>query len=552
MSSRHHVVVAPDTRRMVEGLRDTGYTFNAAIADLIDNSIAANASRVSVYLGWTSDREIIVTVADDGYGMSESGLQSAMRYGAPERPSRSNLGRFGLGLKTASTGFCRRLTVMSRDAADAPVSAAVWDLDDLVKAGEWTLDLGAADETEISLWQDSLDELVGMSGEEVSSGTVVLWQKVDKLLKTKSGTPARNLDLALRKTEEKLSEHLAMVFQRFLDTSDDRARNVSIAVNGTPVRFWDPFLENRGGALALEKRLTMRPAYAGSDEDERFDVVLRAFILPRKDEFPTDEARNEAKISIDRQGIYLYREDRMIEGPDWLGTGATETHLNTLRVELSFPGQLDEVLGVGIKKSGVHIDSHLIEVLRELLTPVRREADRLSRKGRVPSVATSGGGASRPTERTIARLKGNLTVAKVESGANGAISLVNNSGEVVLRDGSGKDSGIVTIAVSEGDASLNVVRDETLDDGALWEARLAQSNIQVAINAGHAWYRRAYLPYSGDSNLVQAIEYLFYALAQAEMNNTDADAHETFEEFRIEVSRNLKKLVRDLPEPDND
>lgn len=549
--TREHVVVTPDTRRMVEGLRDTGYTFNSAVADLIDNSIAANASRVSVYLGWTTDEEIILTIADDGHGMSKKGLLEAMRYGAPERSSRSSLGRFGLGLKTASTGFCRRLTVMSRNSATAAVNAAVWDLDDLATSGEWNLDLGPADASEKSMWDDAVEELEAIANDVVAAGTVVMWQKVDKLLKTKSGEEARNRSLALKKTEKSLVEHLEMVFQRYLDPADDRVSDVAIAVNGNSLRPWDPFQIANGGQLALEKTLKMRPAYATASEDE-FEVHLRAYILPRKDEYQSEEARADARIGIDRQGIYLYRENRMIEGPEWLGTGATETHLNTLRVDLSFPGQLDEVFGVGIKKSGVHIDPSLIEALRQLLTPVRREADRLSRKGKTPTTK-QGGAGTRPTERTINRLKGSLTVPTVEKTPGGGISLKNNAGEVVVRDDAGKETGIVTIVVDDDEQGLSVVRHDTLEDGALWEARFANAaGIQVALNAGHAWYRKAYLPNAADSNLVQAIEYLFYALAQAEMNNTDTDAHETFAEFRIEVSRNLRKLVKDLPDPDDE
>ncbi|WP_235735717.1 ATP-binding protein [Nocardioides alcanivorans] len=550
--TRENVVVTPDTRRMVEGLRDTGYTFNSAVADLIDNSIAADASRVSVYLGWTTDEEIILTIADDGHGMNKEGLLEAMRYGAPERATRSSLGRFGLGLKTASTGFCRRLTVMSRDAATAGLNAAVWDLDDLAVSGEWNLGIGPADADEKSLWEDAAEELADIASGPVSAGTVVMWQKVDKLLKTRSGEEAKNRNQALKKTERSLVDHLEMVFQRYLDSTDDRVPNVAIAVNGNILSPWDPFQIANGGQLALDKTLKMSPAYAAASSSDEFEVKLRAFILPRKDEYQSDEARTDARIGIDRQGIYLYRENRMIEGPEWLGTGATETHLNTLRVDLSFPGQLDEVFGVGIKKSGVHIDPSLIEALRQLLTPVRREADRLSRKGKTPTTK-QGGEKTRPTERTINRLKGSLTVPTIEQTPGGAISLKNNAGEVAVRDDAGKETGIVAIVVDEDEQGLSVVRHDTLEDGALWEARYANAaGIQVALNAGHSWYRKAYLPNAADSNLVQAIEYLFYALAQAEMNNTDTDAHETFAEFRIEVSRNLKKLVKDLPDPDDD
>src|SRR5688572_16461267 len=101
--------VPPDTRRIVEGLRDTGYTFTAAIADIVDNSIAADAKHVAIFVGHDLDGNEIVTVSDDGSGMDVAGLEEAMRYGAPEQPTRNSLSRFGLGLKTASTAFCRRL-----------------------------------------------------------------------------------------------------------------------------------------------------------------------------------------------------------------------------------------------------------------------------------------------------------------------------------------------------------------------------------------------------------------------------------------------------------
>jgi hypothetical protein len=213
---------------------------------------------------------------------------------------------------------------------------------------------------------------------------------------------------------------------------------------------------------------------------------------------------------------------------------------------------LDEIFGVGIKKSGVHLDPNLTDQLRKLLAPVRREADTRSRKGNVGSTIAAGN-RKRPSEVTIDRLKKNLTAATVESSEDGSVSVLNNTGIVTVVDQKGHETGIVTIVTDEETAGLNIVVEDNLSDGVLWEARLHTSNlIQAHINAGHDWYRKAYLPNATNSPLVQSIEYLFYALAQAEVNNTNLELDEMFHDFKIEVSRNLRKLVKDLPDPDDD
>ena len=122
-------IVIPEPSRLLEGLRDTGYDFNTAVADIVDNSIAADAEHVKITAYMTMDQGIRLSVADDGIGMDRDGLVSAMKYGAPAREGKHSLGKFGLGLKTASTSCCRRLKVISRNDVDAKPLCAVWDLD---------------------------------------------------------------------------------------------------------------------------------------------------------------------------------------------------------------------------------------------------------------------------------------------------------------------------------------------------------------------------------------------------------------------------------------
>ena len=143
-NSTAYLDVPPDPERISEGLRDTGYEFSTAVADIIDNSIAAGATVVDVRMAIDFGGKIFVSVADNGCGMDREGLINAMRYGSRRRVDPSSLGKFGLGLKTASTAFCRRLSVISRNSAAGPLLKATWDLDHIAQSEKWELLLGSS------------------------------------------------------------------------------------------------------------------------------------------------------------------------------------------------------------------------------------------------------------------------------------------------------------------------------------------------------------------------------------------------------------------------
>lgn len=538
-------IVLPDTTRVIEGFRDTGYTFEASIADIVDNSIGPGAAQnVLIRIGLDSENNPVVEVADDGVGMDLDGLENAMRYGADRQQDPNSLSKFGLGLKTASTQFCRRLVVVSRPADIENTYAAAWDLDAVADTGKWILEHDTADISEAAALDDVLDLLSANSGNNVASGTLIIWEKIDRLLRTRNGKDAKNLPLAMKRSEKILSNHLRMVFQRFLDPTDSRARNVNIYLNNEKLRAWDPFAEGTGGDMVKEQTFTFE-----TDEGEKHTALMRVFILPRKDEASDLQQWYESAVSLSHQGIYLYREERLIDGPSWLGTGARETHINNLRVELSFDAQLDPVFGVGIKKSGVHIDENLIEDLTEILKHPRREANRRSREGNAKTAA-AGMHTARPTEVTLGRIKATLNIPKITASPDGTVTMLNKTGNVPVIGADGQPSGIINVTVDDEFASMNVVRRESLKDGVLWDMSLSTNNIlQVELNAGHDWYQKAYLPVASNSTMVQAIEFLFYAMAQAELDSTDEGSQEMFDEMRVDISRNLRKLVKDLPSP---
>ena len=164
----------PDPERIVNGLRDTGYNFNTAVADIVDNSIAANATKINIEVNMDPNMQVKVYFADNGCGMDLDGLKNAMKYGSKERIEKNSLGKFGLGLKTASTAFCKQFSLISRNSPDSELRKVQWDLDYIANNGSWLLQFPVIDSDE----EDMLNMVA-----EGSSGTLLVWEKIDRLMK---------------------------------------------------------------------------------------------------------------------------------------------------------------------------------------------------------------------------------------------------------------------------------------------------------------------------------------------------------------------------------
>ena len=376
-----HQLVAVVEAEALEGLRDIGYTFPVAVADLIDNSIEAGATAIDVQVHLGLDGTPGVSIADDGCGMDHEGLLNAMRYGAADVDDPSRLGRFGLGLKTASTGFCRSLTLVSTPGGGVPEMFATWDLDVVAEKNSWLYEIGEMTPSQADTFDEARDVLAQLSGDRPKKGTLVIWDKVDRLLVKKHGGAYVDPPAALRTKTRDLREHLAMVFQRYLDPDDDRSSTVVIAVNGERVKPWDPFCEKWP---EVQPMLQNRIQLENEDGEDLGQVLVRGFILPKKNEIDDPDYGEEAKISLRNQGVYVYRENRMIEGPTWLGL-IRDTHLNQLRIDISYQAIHDEFFIVDVKKKHLKLEPDLKEVITDMLKPLRTEADNRSRgKGQPP------------------------------------------------------------------------------------------------------------------------------------------------------------------------
>lgn len=320
----------PRASAMIEALRGLGYSPAAAIADIIDNSISAKADLVDVTFHWAG-ADSWLTIADNGRGMSDAELEAAMRLGerSPlDERSKSDLGRFGLGMKTASFSQSRRLTVSSR-RKDA-VSTLRWDLDVLrsSKTGGWHLLEGAAPGSE---------QRLTIPG-EARSGTVILWEVMDRL------TPAGARQQDFLDMIDRVEKHLAMVFHRLI-----AGRKLKLRINGALVAPWDPFLEGRLDTI----RLGQSSFVVGGHR-----IATEAFVLPHKDRL--DEKTWQSAAGPDgwtsQQGFYVYRNDRMLVAGSWLGLGrgrswTKEEAFRLARIRVDLPNSADADWNIDIRKS---------------------------------------------------------------------------------------------------------------------------------------------------------------------------------------------------------
>ena len=523
-------VLPPDPSRLIEGLRDTGYDFNTALADIVDNSVDAKATSVRIWIRMDFDGDLTISVADNGHGMNQDDLLNAMTYGAKSKKDKSALGKFGLGLKTASTAFARRLSVISR-STDTTACKATWDIDHVVTKRAWEVLIDTPSKEEITLLEEAA---------ESGSGTLIVWEKVDRLIKdyqAAGGQPARN---ALKKVVESFQDHAAMVYQRFLDSNDARARNMEIIINQVALEAWDPFCSKVAGAEVVGDKTMPVELPDGSEAS----FTIRAVVLPRREEFSTKEDAKAARLENQTQGIYVYRENRMIHAHDWMGMFSKEPHFSLLRVEFSFDHLLDEAFQVDIKKSRILLKDELYNfVLSKFLPGPRRAAEERYRKGEKKKAQEKAKNAHASSNTTISAKEEDLRLSemKITDAKKGEVEVTNKLGVFRIKMP-------VTSAIEAGAVSVQTV--PSIDDGLLWQPCLIDTHHGVQINTGHPYYHKVYVPNLNSSVTVQGMDSLLWALCEAEMGATTDTTRKHFKELRFEVSRLLRNLVDDLPEPD--
>ena len=323
----------PKAYSLISATRHIGYSLEAAVADLVDNSIAAGARTVNIF--FANAEHPFIAILDDGCGMSETELTRAMQYGSADplqARTENDLGRYGLGLKTASMSQCKTMTVISK--VGESVSACRWDLNYIETHQEenWPLLKLSAEE-----WNSvpETDKLLGLK-----AGTLVVWQNIDF-----GGTfDARTFD---EKMATMTDEHLALVFHRYIQ-GEDGIQKLTIKSNGRTLKSKDPFLQYvQDGKRGHQCKATQ---VFGEGEEQ---ITIQPFVLPYDKEL-TPEMRRllGAGNSLRRsQGFYIYRNKRLITYGNWFGIKAQGEFFKLARVKVDIRNSSDFIWSLDVKKS---------------------------------------------------------------------------------------------------------------------------------------------------------------------------------------------------------
>jgi hypothetical protein len=349
----------PDAARMIGNLRDLDYTFETAIADLIDNSITANAHNVEIIVNFEGANSSVV-VLDDGSGMTDEIHKDAMRLGSITRSyGSSDLGKYGLGLKLASISQGKKLTVATKSNESPEILVRRIDVDEILVSNSWKhvkkLDPNILPENVIAALSKG-------------TGTAVIIENLDRvfLVNDPSGD---YINKRLLELVENTERHLAMVFHRYLDPTFIGVNKVSMKICGNRIQAWDPFCKSEPGTVSLEE----------SQIDFKGNIIYwKSYVVPSKREFSNDGAWSLAggiKGWNEQQGFYLYRANRLISSGGWLGLRKRDEHTKLARVSLDFPSDLDEEFKLNISKMKIQLPSALKKQIEPLMLQVIREAD---------------------------------------------------------------------------------------------------------------------------------------------------------------------------------
>ena len=345
----------PRAHSLISATRHIGYSLGAAVADLIDNSIAADAKTIDIV--FEDAVQSYISIIDDGEGMSATELVDAMQYGSAdpeEARSEKDLGRYGLGLKTASMSQCRTMTVVSKK--QGKVAARRWDLNYIAahKDAVWPLL-----ELDASEWE-KLPGVEVLNGRK--KGTVVIWQNID--------FGGAYSEVTFDDEMHGMTEHLALVFHRYL-SGEDGIKRIKIRVNGKALVPKDPFLQNvKGGKLGHQAKATLSLGKGAGR------IQLQAFILPHDKEL-TDKMRDALgteRMLRRTQGFYIYRNKRLITYGNWFGLKAQGEFFKLARVKVDIPNALDLKWSLDVKKSVAVPPKQIMAGLRAYVDSVVRQS----------------------------------------------------------------------------------------------------------------------------------------------------------------------------------
>lgn len=513
------IEVIPGARRTLEALRKLGYDFNSAVGDVVDNSIAKHARTIRVDFG-RKGKHFSLSIIDDGTGMKREKLQEALRHGAHVDYESNSLGKFGMGLKTASLSQCRRLRVIT-NASGKPggLCCGVWDLSHVEKTDRWEI---------LMLQRKMLKRDAQAQGLRTSRGTRVLWEEVDILdRELASFERPGSADNWVGELIGRLKLYLRMTYGRYINGDTSKGKKVRFVFNGQSLTSWDPF-------CAKEKETRRLKAVAFTPDNKAHPgakVHVVSYVLPEKEGFSSRQAWASAKGLLDwndSQGLYVYRNDRLIHFGGWLRIRSKSEHTKYARVEVDVDDALDEMFDLTVDKQSIKLPQSVSTFILENTTEATRIAKVRSEKRRpVDSGVNRVGNKTGDEVFPQAMERDGIKTAAYEKGK---VKVINQKGQDIYK-------------VIDGHLAENPwVEPGEVSDGRLWELNpLPGNKFKVTINTKHPFYSKVYE--SGNPGLLKYLDCIITSIAYTELRIRTRESAVIFMEVRDSVSEMLRRMA---------
>ncbi len=354
----------PNPKNLIHALRDIGYSLETALADVIDNSITAEASEINIHVTYDINNSYIAII-DNGNGMNDDELRNAMNLGSFDPlavRNQKDLGRFGLGLKTASFSQSSKLTVASRQ--EAKLVSRCWDLDHVSATKSW----------EVAVYDESQIKQLPKIENLPIQGTLVLWEKLDRLIDTSS---RRNPEDIFWEKIDAAREHLGLVFHRYL-SGEAGLKKLSIYINGDPIIPFNPF-EGAGKHFP---------------EENIGKIKIQAYLLPHQNKTTVEKYKHLAGNDgyVKSQGFYVYRNSRLMIHGTWFRLAKQAEATKLARVKIDLPNSEDFAWSIDVKKSRAtppeSIRSELKRTIEKIMASstkvYKSRGARISKQGYIP------------------------------------------------------------------------------------------------------------------------------------------------------------------------
>lgn len=494
----------PNAAKLLSSLRNTGYDSYTAIEDIIDNSIDAGATNINVSIK-TVDKDLRIIIADNGTGMTEKILDEALKLGSDTpKDEMSDLGKYGMGLCTASISMSKNLYVITKQVNDDYLFSTQ-DLDKVVEVNDFIKESGKANEVDIELFKEYVNE---------DHGTLIVLSKIDRLTNT-NPTIFANL----------LLKEMGRIYRKFIEAG------IAFSVNGKKVQAIDPLMIDAKGTQIYSDEEYEVPSYNGKEK-----IRIKVVILPDVNE----ALEKEMKMNVPSQGFYIIRNNREIASGVSLDVFKKHNDFNRLRLELAFTSNLDNEMGVRFTKDGVSPNQAISDFLKQeiggQIASIRKMLIKTMKADKAQEIDHS-------ESASVIAKKSKLLITP-EKIIEKRSPRINKSDKP---DRPFNDSERERIP-KETKLSPNGLgaRFETLSmgrEGSMYDCYQEGKVIVIQWNVDHPFYEKIILINKDRKDLTAGIDFLIYALASAELKTTNDDNSELISTIKSIMSSNLRALL---------